>query len=249
MIERQVSREVVEDAPNPWRARALLNTIPHRTQVDTYRWVETTTTVTLGDKRFINRPPVAVDDNLTIDCDTTRPVSINVLANDSDPDGDTLNLQAVGTPGKGTATITGRTISYTPTAAACGSTDSFTYTINDGKGQTATARVNLTIKAPPAPPNQPPRAVDDRYVVSCNAVNRVFDVLANDSDRDGDPLRIVSVTQPLAPAITANVTIAPDGRSVIFNGGPACFPSSTFTYTISDGKGGTATATVTVIDP
>lgn len=252
MIERQVTREVVEDAPNPWRARALLNSVPHRTQVDTYGWVQTTTTVTLGEKRFINRPPVAVDDSVTVPCNTTAPTAINVLANDTDPDGDTLNLQSVTAAGKGTAVIAGRVVNYTPTAAACGSTDTFTYTINDGKGQTATARVNITVAAPPpppVPPNAPPVAVDDRYVVPCNAVDRVFDVLANDRDADGDALTIVSVTQPTAPAITARVAIGSGGRNVIFNGGPACFPSATFTYTISDGKGGTATATVTVIDP
>jgi len=249
MIERTVTREVVEDAPNPWRARALLNSVPHRTAVDTYGWVQTATTVTLGEKRFINRPPVAVDDSITIPCNTSAPTAISVLSNDSDPDGDTLNLQSVTAPGKGSAAIAGRAINYTPTAAACGSTDTFTYTINDGKGLTATARVNITVQAPPPPPNTPPIAVDDRYVVPCNAVNRVFDVLANDRDPDGDALTIVSVTQPTAPAITASVAIGGGGRHVVFNGGPACFPSATFTYTVSDGKGGTATATVTVIDP
>jgi large repetitive protein len=71
-----------------------------------------------------------------------------------------------------------------------------------------------------------------------------LDVLANDSDRDGDALTITSVTQPR----NASITIAPGGKSLLYT--PVnCFVSNTFTYSISDGKGGTAVATVTLIDP
>ena len=72
-----------------------------------------------------------------------------------------------------------------------------------------------------------------------------MDVLANDSDRDGDPLTIVSVTQPSK----ASIAISSGGKTLTYTPGPACFVNDTFTYTISDGKGGTSTATVVVIDP
>uniref|UniRef100_UPI0014216010 Ig-like domain-containing protein n=1 Tax=Thalassoroseus pseudoceratinae TaxID=2713176 RepID=UPI0014216010 len=89
----------------------------------------------------INDAPIAVDDDATTDEDT--PVVINVLANDSDVEGDTLTVSAV-TPGtNGTVTINpDGTLTYTPAANFAGS-DTFTYTINDGNGGSDTATVNV----------------------------------------------------------------------------------------------------------
>ena len=87
-------------------------------------------------------------------------------------------------------------------------------------------------------------AVNDVYTVPC-LTGAVLDVLANDSDKDGDPLTITSITQPPKAAIS----IGPNGKTLIYTPLGVCFKTDTFTYTISDGKGGTATATVTLIDP
>ena len=70
-------------------------------------------------------------------------------------------------------------------------------------------------------------------------------MLVNDSDSDGDALTIISTTQPTK----SSISIVSNGKSLRYTPGPACFIDDTFTYTISDGKGGTATATVTLIDP
>ena len=94
------------------------------------------------------------------------------------------------------------------------------------------------------PDAAPPIARDDTYVVGCRS-SMVLDVLANDSDPDGDPLTIASITQP-ADAV---ITITSGGKTLTYTPGPACFLRNTFTYTVSDGKGGSATATVTLIDP
>ncbi|MBK9954679.1 MAG: cadherin-like domain-containing protein [Rhodocyclaceae bacterium] len=64
------------------------------------------------------------------------------------------------------------------------------------------------------------------------------------ADPDGDALSIISFTQPSQ----AVGTVAQDGNRLVFRGA-ARFMSVTFTYTISDGHGGTSTATVTLIDP
>ena len=166
--------------------------------------------------------------------------SFNVLVNDSDPDGDTLTITAVGSPSRGTATIVGNRISYTPAAGFVGS-DAFNYTISDGRGGSASATVTVTVRAT-VNVNRPPVARDDAYFVSQKFTN--LDVLANDSDPDGDPLTIVSVTQP----IIGLVEIVSGGKSLRYTLSTG-FNRTVFTYTISDGRGGTATATVTLTDP
>jgi outer membrane protein OmpA-like peptidoglycan-associated protein len=244
MIERQVSRDVVEDQPDPWIARALRNSVPHKTYVDTYTWSAVTNTTTLGTKTYLNRGPVAVNDSVSATCGTATP--INVLGNDSDPDGDALTITSVSAPGKGTAAISGGRVVYTPaTGVGCTGGDSFTYSIADGKGGTATATVNVSLTPAPVP-NNAPIARNDEYIIGCQQPNppQTFDVLANDTDADGDPLTITAVTQ----AGNGNVAIASGGKNVVYTPS-TCFSRVSFTYTISDGKGGTSTATVTVTDP
>ena len=248
MIERQVTRDIVEDVPNNWISRALHNPAQHKTTVDSYRWLEASTAQATGPRRFINRGPAAVNDAYTVDC--AAPITFNVLANDTDPDGDALTITSVSTPGKGTAAISGGRVVYTPSATTCGgATDSFTYTVSDGKGGTSTATVAVTINnttppPPPPPANNVPVAVNDTFIVPCKATARL-DVLANDTDKDGDPLTITSITQPSK----ASISIGPNGKSLTYTPGANCFVGDIFTYTISDGKGGTSTATVTLIDP
>jgi outer membrane protein OmpA-like peptidoglycan-associated protein len=247
MIDRQVTREVIENVPNNWMSRALHNPSQHKTTVDSYRWVETSSAQNVGPRRFLNRGPAAVNDAFTVDC--TAPITFNVLANDTDPDGDALSITSVTTPGKGTAVISSGKIVYTPSATSCGGgTDSFTYTISDGRGGTSTATVavtiNNTVPVVPPPTNNAPVAVNDLIIVPCKAT-AVLDVLANDSDKDGDPLTITSVTQPSK----SSIAIGANGKTLIYTPGAACFTNDTFTYTISDGKGGTSTATVTLVDP
>ncbi len=188
-------------------------------------------TVTIGPPP--NRPPVAVDDAATTP--SGQPVTINVLANDSDPDGDPLTVQSVTAPLLGTAVISNNMVIYTPAAGITG-TDRFTYAINDGRGGTATATVTVTITAPI---NRPPVAVDD-VAVTAVSTPVTINVLANDSDPDGDPLTVISVTQP------ANGSVQISNNEVIYQPQRGFTGVDTFAYTISDGRGGTATANVTV---
>ena len=92
-----------------------------------------------------NRNPVATADSAV----TLKGIAttIAVLANDSDPDGNTLTIASVTPPAHGTATINASgTITYTSVSGYAGS-DSFTYTVSDGHGGTATATVSVTVKA------------------------------------------------------------------------------------------------------
>ena len=88
--------------------------------------------------------PIAQADAATTTRNTT--VNIPVLANDSDPDGDTLTITAVTQGANGTVTITngGTRVSYRPKSGFIG-TDSFTYAVSDGTGNTATATVAVTV--------------------------------------------------------------------------------------------------------
>src|SRR5205807_2335148 len=126
----------------------------------------------------VNAPPTAANDSYTVQRSSSNN-SLSVLANDSDPNGDPLTITAVGTPAHGTASIGSGVILYTPTAGYAGP-DSFTYTISDGKGGTASATVSILV-------NSPPVAVNDSFTVQRNSSNNALGVLANDSDPDGDP--------------------------------------------------------------
>ena len=110
------------------------------------------------------------------------------------------------------------------------------FTANDGTENSAQATLAVTV---PPPDNSPPDAVDD--AVNTNEDQATFiDVLANDSDLDEDPLTITDVTQGANGAVTI------DDGGVIYAPAPNFNGTDSFTYTISDGNGGTDTATVDV---
>ena len=115
---------------------------------------------------------------------------IDVLANDTDSDGDTLTIISVTQASNGTVTITPGGVTYTHDGSAT-SLDSFTYTVSDGNGGTAIGVVSMTIGTGA---NNVPVAVDDFGNADAGASVSI-DVLANDTDADGDTLSIVSVTQ------------------------------------------------------
>lgn len=97
-----------------------------------------------------NRAPDAVDDATTVQRGGSTVVA--VLANDADPDGDSLTVDSVGAPTNGTATENpDGTITYQHSGDAATS-DSFTYTISDGRGGSDTATVSVTITDEPPPP-------------------------------------------------------------------------------------------------
>lgn len=90
----------------------------------------------------LNNNPTAGADSSSMNVNTTT--SIAVLANDADSNGDTLQIQSIVQPSHGSAAVDGNNIVYTPAADYSGS-DSFTYTVSDGNGGSATALVTLTV--------------------------------------------------------------------------------------------------------
>lgn len=182
----------------------------------------------------VNRAPVAVNDTATTERD--KAVTINVLANDTDADGDKLDVISVAGATNGTATLKANdTVTFTPAAGFVG-TAGFTYTIRDAGMATATATVAITVTQP----NSAPVANPDAATTIVGSPVTVS-VLANDTDPDGDAL-VVTAVSAVSPASAGTVTFT--ATSVTFT--PATLGSASFTYTVSDGRGATATGTVTV---
>jgi hypothetical protein len=180
---------------------------------------------------------VAVDDTRsTAENAALTFAASDLLANDSDADGDPLSVISVGAAGNGTVTLNAGQITYTPNLNYHG-TDTFTYTISDGNGGTASATVHMTITQ-----INDAVAVDGTRSTAENAVLTfpASDLLANDSDADGDPLTVISVGE----AGHGTVTLV-DGQ-IAYTPTPNYHGSDRFSYTISDGHGGTASATVDV---
>ncbi len=95
----------------------------------------------------VNDAPLAIDDNLTIARSTNDQYSLSVLGNDTDADGDTLQLAGAST-GLGTVTIAGNNLNFTAPAQYVGPV-TLQYSVSDGKKGLATATVNLTITGTP----------------------------------------------------------------------------------------------------
>jgi hypothetical protein len=180
----------------------------------------------------LNHKPQANADNVR--AYPQKALVIDVLANDTDADGDALTLTGVSKPANGVAIISAGRVRYKPKAAFNG-VDGFTYNISDGQGGQASGTVTVNVAA-----NQPPVAVNDTAVTGKNKAVTV-NVLANDSDPDGDVLIVQVSTAPVNGRVKRNadntLTFIPT-RMFVGVGG--------FSYTIIDRHGGTSTAHVAV---
>src|SRR6266498_3026226 len=187
-----------------------------------------TVTVTSG----VNDPPVAVNDFTNTVEDVS--VTIQPLANDSDPDGDPLTITSV-SPTNGTASIAGTNVVFTPATNFFG-TATIGYTISDGRGGTASALITVTVTA--GAENDPPEALND-FTNTVEDVAVTIQPLVNDNDPDGDTLTITTVSP-------TNGTASIAGPNVVFLPATNFTGTATIGYTISDGNGGSASALITV---
>ncbi len=177
-----------------------------------------------------NNAPIAVDELANTAEDTA--VAINVVANDSDFDGDPLSVASVTGAANGTLTIVAAgTINYQPNLDFFGA-DIFSYTVTDGNGGTATATVMVDVSLA----NDTPVAVDDGIFPGFENSELTITadtLLANDSDADGDSLSISSV----GDAVSGAVGLSPVGN-VVFTPNPDFVGEASFSYTVTDGFGG-----------
>ncbi|MBD2853408.1 tandem-95 repeat protein, partial [Vibrio parahaemolyticus] len=171
----------------------------------------------------INDAPNAKNDVITTEEDTA--VTIDVLVNDSDVEGDVLSIQSASVPSEqGSVDIVDGKLVFTPAENFNGEA-TITYIVTDGD-LTDEAKVTVTV----TPVNDSPVAVDDTVSTQEDAVVTI-DVLPNDSDVDGDKLSIQSASVPEA-----------QGKVEIVEGKLVFTPAENFngdaevTYTVTDGQ-------------
>ncbi len=148
------------------------------------------------------------------------------------PSGYALSVSGAGSPAHGTATFTSTSITYTPTSSYVGR-DSFTYSVSDGHGGSATGAVNMTV-SPTGP------TVGAAYMNAITATTTTSDPRLWDSSPSGLTLYIGSIGAPAHGSASTNTT------SVTYTSVAGFTGADTFTYTVFDSAGGSASNTVNV---
>ena len=201
-------------------------------------------TINITDDDGVNDAPVAVADLLTVDEDAAL-TSKDVIANDTDADGNTLVLTAVTTAGTGTVAVNsdGLSVDYTP-ATNFNGTEVITYTVSDGTLTDETGTLTVTVN----PINDTPIAVNDVLTVDQGAALTSKNVIANDTDIDNDTLTLTAVST----AGSGTVAINSDNVSVDYTPAANFNGTEIITYTVSDGtlsdETGTLSVTVSTIN-
>ena len=190
----------------------------------------------------VDDAPAASDDTATVTEDDPA-TTINVLTNDTDVDGGPKSIASVTQPANGTVVNNGTDLTYLPDANFCNNgsqTDDFTYTLTPGDSFAA-VRVTVTCV------DDAPAASDDTATVTEDDPATTINVLTNDTDVDGGPKSIASVTQPAHGTVVNNgtdLTYLPDAN--FCNDGS---PTDNFTYTLTPGDSFAAVrVTVTCIN-
>jgi hypothetical protein len=178
-------------------------------------------------------PDAPVAENQTVETDEDTALAISLVA--SDPDRDPLAFRIARPPARGSLSGTPPDIWYVPNPDYNGS-DSFVFAVDDGRNGSDMGTVSIRIRAV----GDAPVAVDDEATTD---EGRVVDiaVLDNDRDPDGDALTLVSVTKG------ANGWVVVNGDETLrYQPNEGFTGRDGFAYTITDGRGETATATVCV---
>ncbi|EJG1926441.1 TPA: tandem-95 repeat protein, partial [Vibrio parahaemolyticus] len=171
----------------------------------------------------INDAPNAENDVITTEEDTA--VTIDVLVNDSDVEGDVLSIQSASVPSEqGSVDIVNGKLVFTPAENFNGDA-TITYIVTDGD-LTDEAKVTVTV----TPVNDSPVAVDDTTSIQEDTAVTI-DVLSNDTDVDGDKLSIQSATVPEAQGKVEIV----DGK-LVFTPAENLNGDAEITYTVTDGQ-------------
>ncbi|HDM8218941.1 TPA: tandem-95 repeat protein [Vibrio campbellii] len=186
-----------------------------------------------------NTPPTAK--NVTADTTNDTSVSVDLSNEIADVDGDTLTISQL-VSASGRFTLTGSQVTFKPDGFI--GVDQAAYIVEDGQGGYASAYVVITsTDATPTTPNTPPTAADYSYVMDVASLPVWnFDLAALNlvADADGDALTIENIYSADGRAVkqgATGVTYTPgDFRGI-----------DLITYSISDGNGGSAIGSITVV--
>ena len=189
----------------------------------------------------VNDTPVTSGQSVSATEDVNKGIALVA----TDVDGGNIDFTPT-EPAHGTVALGAKLCSGTPSSCTQNVTfdpdpnyngsDSFTFTVTDGTSTSDPATVTITIAAvqdAPSAANDPLAAVED-------GSNVTIDPRGNDVEVDGQSLAVTAVTQGAKGAVTFTA------GSVTYNPAANAFGADAFTYTVSDGNGGTDTATVNV---
>lgn len=191
---------------------------------------ETATATASVHIRDLPDAPVAEEQHLRTNEDTALAITLGA----HDPDADPLIFHIQRPPVRGTLRGTAPDVSYLPEADYHGP-DHFIFAVEDGRGGRSVARISLRVLPVPDAPRVQDDEADTRERIAVDVP-----VLANDRDPDGDPLRLIRVTQG------ANGSVLVNGDDTLrYQPRDDFVGTDGFTYTVSDGRR-TATATVTI---
>ncbi|MFC9333345.1 Ig-like domain-containing protein [Arthrobacter sp. NPDC057009] len=180
--------------------------------------------------------------NLTARVVAAGTVRIPVPLDGIDPDGDSVQLTGIdSTPGMGTATAGSNFIDFIAAGNGAG-TDTFRYKVVDRQGAVNTGTVTVGI-APRGDTNQKPTPVDDQVKVRPGRQIAV-DAAGNDTDPDGDPIRIVGDGIEADAALKATVS-KQSGRILLQ--APAAEGTVNLRYTVADERGASAQAAIRMV--
>lgn len=181
--------------------------------------------------------PVAAPDRAAILEDTTG--DIDVLANDRDPSGHPLAVAGLSKPGLGRVTQTAPGILRYEANPDANGTDSFSYILSNGQGGLSMGSVTVEI----APVPDSPRAGPDHVVID-EDTRAEIDVLANDSDPDDEPLRLLEFVQPENGSVSS-----PGAGVLVYQPKEHYFGTDQFTYLVSDGTSSTEGTVEIIVKP
>ncbi|WP_041584612.1 Ig-like domain-containing protein [Syntrophus aciditrophicus] len=185
-------------------------------------------TVSITVTEAANNPPVANAQSVSTAENTAKAITLTA----SDPDGDSLTYVVVTAPSHGTLSGTAPDLTYTPASGYSG-LDSFTFKVNDGTVDSASATVSITVTA-----------VNDAPVANAQSVSTAEDtakaITLTGSDPDGDSLTYSVVTSPSHGTLSGT---APD---LIYTPASNYSGSDSFTFKVNDGTVDSSPATVSI---
>lgn len=198
---------------------------------------------TLAERGEVNRPPLARDDEYGVR--PGRTTILEVLENDSDPDGDVLTVAGLpslsGAAGRLELIDGGRALQFTPEEGAAG-TASFRYSVNDGRNGVAEASVNVRIT--PESENAAPVSLRNGATSVEQGRQITYNVLGDWNDPDGDDVYLVNAS----PTGGDSVRFSPDGQ-ITFEHQSGELGEKEVQYIVSDGESESAGTLAVEVKP